>query len=240
MSKQYRVSLPARRLELTPALAHLQEDTLEEPDRPLLLRLVQQLLGSSGGKPWSGPPPGAEKNESALTAGSSETTSREQETHASKRPGHGRRRVDDNPGAQRVSCHNPLRQPGDRCAGGGQLYETKTPAQLLRFTGQPLIGATCYEQTLLRYSACQQRFPAPWPEGGPAEKYDATADVVMVRAKYAAGLPFSRRAQRQAALGVPLPPSGPWKRAEAVADALLPVYFCLRPFDSAAAVQVRR
>ena len=42
MSKQYRVSLSASRLELTQVLARLQEDTLEEPDRQLLMRLVQQ------------------------------------------------------------------------------------------------------------------------------------------------------------------------------------------------------
>src|SRR4051812_40845559 len=98
MSKQYRVSLSASRLELTQVLERLQEDALEEPDRQLLMRLVQQLLGSSGGKPLSGSPPGAGKNESELTAGSSETTSLEQETNASKRPGHGRRSVDDYPG----------------------------------------------------------------------------------------------------------------------------------------------
>ena len=73
MSKQYRVSLSASRLELTQVLERLQEDTLEEPDRQLLMRLVQQLLGSSGGKPWSEPRPEAGENESALTAESSYT-----------------------------------------------------------------------------------------------------------------------------------------------------------------------
>jgi len=33
MSKQYRVSLPASRTELTQVLARLQDDTLQEPDR---------------------------------------------------------------------------------------------------------------------------------------------------------------------------------------------------------------
>src|SRR3954467_2948391 len=223
MSKQYRVSLPASRLELTQVLARLQEDVLEEPDRQLLMRLVQQLLGSSGGTPSPEPPTAAGKNESALMAGWSETTSPEQEAHTSERPGHGRRSASDYPGAKRVSCHDPLRQAGDRCGCGGKLYEAKTPAVFLRFTGQPLVGATCYEQTVLRCSSCQQRFPAPLPEGVPAEKYDATADVAIVMAKYAAGLPFHRLAQMQEAFGVPLPPSVQWERAETVADALLPV-----------------
>ncbi|MBV9225336.1 MAG: IS66 family transposase [Acidobacteriaceae bacterium] len=238
MSKQYRVSLPASDTELTQVLERLQEDALEEPDRQLLIRLVQQLLGSSGGKPLSGPPPEAGKNASALTAESSETTSLEQETQESKRPGHGRRSVNDYPGAQRVSCHDPLRQPGDRCACGGRLYPTRTPAVFLRFTGQPLVGATCYEQTVLRCSTCQQRFPAPLPEGVPAEKYDATADVAVVMAKYAAGLPFHRLAQMQESYGVPLPPSVQWERVEAVADALLPVYLYLRTLAAQAGVLI--
>jgi transposase len=228
MSQQYRISLPASRTELAQVLAHLQDDTLQEPDRQLLMHLVQQLLGSSAGTPVSGPPTTTGKKESELTAGSSETTSLEQETQESKRPGHGRRSVDDYPGAQRVSCQDPLRQAGDRCACGGRLYQTRTPAVFLRFTGQPLVGATCYEQTVLRCSSCQQRFSAPLPEDVPAEKYDATADVAIVMAKYAAGLPFHRLAQMQEAYGVPLSPSVQWERAEAVADALLPVYLYLR------------
>src|SRR4051794_10724020 len=192
MSKQYRVSLPASRTELAQVLAHLQDDTLQEPDRQLLMHLVQQLLGSSAGTPVSGPPTTTGKKESELTAGSSETTSLEQETQESKRPGHGRRSVDDYPGAKRVSCQDPLRQAGDRCACGGRLYQTSTPAVFLRFTGQPLVGATCYEQTVLRCSACQQRFPAPLPEGVPPEKYDATADVAIVMRRTPPGFRFTR------------------------------------------------
>jgi len=40
MSKQYRVSLPASRTELAQVLARLQDDTLQEPDRQLLMHLV--------------------------------------------------------------------------------------------------------------------------------------------------------------------------------------------------------
>jgi transposase len=238
MSKQYRVSLPASRTELAQVLARLQDDTLQQPDRQLLMHLVQQLLGSSAGTPSSGPPATVGGKEFEPTASSSETASPEPENQESKRPGHGRRSVDDYPGAKRVPCQDPVRQPGDRCACGGKLYDTKTPAVFLRFTGQPLVGATCYEQTVLRCSACQQRFPAPLPEGVPAEKYDATADVAIVMAKYAAGLPFYRLAQMQEAYGVPLPASVQWERAEAVANALLPVYLYLRTLAAQAGVLI--
>ena len=238
MSKQYRVSLPASRTELAQVLARLQDDALQEPDRQLLMHLVQQLLGSSAGTPWSGPHATVGRKEFEPTASSSETASPEPENQESKRPGHGRRSASDYPGAKRVSCQDPLRRPGDRCACGGKLYDTSTPAVFLRFTGQPLVGATCYEQTVLRCSSCQQRLPAPLPEGVPAEKYDATADVAIVMAKYAAGLPFYRLAQMQEAYGVPLPPSVQWERAEAVADALLPVYLYLRILAAQAGVLI--
>jgi transposase len=238
MSKQYRVSLPASRTELTQVLARLQDDTLQETDRQLLMRLVQQLLGSSAGTPLSGSFSATGEKEPEQTAGSSEMARPEQETSEAKRPGHGRRSASDYPGAERVLCQDPLRQAGDRCACGGRLYPTSTPAKFLRFTGQPLVGATCYEQAVLRCSACQQRFPAPLPEGVPAEKYDATADVAIVMAKYAAGLPFHRLAQMQEAFGVPLPPSVPWERAETVADALLPVYLYLRALAAQAGVLI--
>ena len=58
----------------------------------------------------------------------------------------------------------------------------------------------------------------------PAEKYDATADVAIVMAKYAAGLPFHRLARRQQSFGVPVAESVQWERCEAVADALRPIY----------------
>ena len=238
MSKQYRVSLPASRTELAQVLARLQDDALQPPDRQLLMRLVQQLLGSSAGTPLSGPPATAGGKEFEAAASSSETAGPEQENKEPKRPGHGRRSASDYSGAERVRCHDTLRQPGDRCACGGRLYQTSTPALFLRFTGQPLVGATCYEQTVLRCSACQQRFPAPLPEGVSAEKYDATADAAIVMAKYAAGLPFYRLAQMQKAFGVPLSPSVQWERAEAVANALLPVYLYLRAVAAQAGVLI--
>src|SRR3954452_24115822 len=121
-------------------------------------------------------------------------------------------------------CSDPTRQAGDRCSCGGRLYPLRKPALFLRFTGQPFGAATRYEQTVLRCSSCQQRFTAPLPDGVPAEKYDATADVAIVMAKYAAGLPFHRLARMQQSFGVPLAESVQWERCEAVADALLPIY----------------
>ncbi|MDQ3732105.1 MAG: IS66 family transposase [Pseudomonadota bacterium] len=93
-----------------------------------------------------------------------------------------------------------------------------------------------FEQQVLRCSACQHRYTAPLPDGVAPEKYDASADVVIAMAKYAAGLPFHRLARMQAAFGIPLPGSVQFERCEAVADAVLPIFLHLR--DLAARGQV--
>ena len=130
-----------------------------------------------------------------------------------RRPGHGRLPGSAYTGATSVRCLHPQLHPGAGCPDpgcGGRLFDTAAPAIFIRLTGQPLVGATRYEQQVLRCSTCQQRYTAPLPAGVPAEKYDVTADVAIVMAKYAAGLPFYRLAQMQEAYGVPLPASVQW------------------------------
>jgi hypothetical protein len=73
MSKQYRVSLPASRTELAQVLTRLQDDTLQEPDRQLLMRLLEQLLGSFAGTPGSRPVSAAVGQESEPTTSAANT-----------------------------------------------------------------------------------------------------------------------------------------------------------------------
>src|SRR4051794_14059602 len=156
-----------------------------------------------------------------------------------KRRGHGRLPGSAYTGATPVRCLHPQLHPGACCPDpgcGGRLFDTVAPAIFIRLTGQPLVGATRYEQQVLRCSACQQRYTAPLPEGVPAEKYDVTADVAIVMAKYAAGLPFYRLARMQQTMGVPLSESVQWERCEVVADALLPIYLLLRALAAQADV----
>lgn len=142
-----------------------------------------------------------------------------------KPPGHGRRKASDYTGATVVHCTDPTLQVGDRCLHcAGHLYDTTAPSIFIRLTGQPVVGATRYEQQVLRCSSCQERFTAPLPEGVPAQKYDATADVAIALAKYGAGIPCYRLEQMQQACGVPLPESVQFERSEVVADTLLPIY----------------
>jgi hypothetical protein len=90
------------------------------------------------------------------------------------------------------------------------------------------VGATRYEQEVLRCSACLERFTAPMPTGVTPEKYDATCDVSLAIAKYGASLPRYRLARMQESFGVPMPESVQFERCEAVADAALPVFLHLR------------
>jgi transposase len=148
-----------------------------------------------------------------------------------KRPGHGRKPSSAYTGAQVLRCRHPQFKVGDHCPDPycrGHLYGVVPPALFIQLTGQPLVGATKYEQEVLRCSACQERFTAPLPEEVRPEKYDATCDVSLALAKYGAGLPHYRIARLQESYGVPLPESVQFERCEAVADAALPVFLYLR------------
>lgn len=141
--------------------------------------------------------------------------------------GHGRLKADAYMGAEQVGCRHEELQVGGGCPGAGcrgKLYRLSEGVVLVRLTGQPLVGATRYDQEVLRCGSCQTRYVAPLPAGVAAEKYDVTADAAMVVAKYGAGLPFHRLARMQAGFGIPLPEAVQWERAEALAQVALPVY----------------
>ena len=147
------------------------------------------------------------------------------------RQGHGRKASSAYPGAAVVRCTDPLLKPGSRCpdqACRGHLYDTNLPACLIQFRGQPLVGATRYEQQVLRCSACQVRFPAPLPQGCEPVKYLPSADLAVALAKYGAGLPFQRLSRLQQAFGTPLSESTLFERCEAVANAVFPIFVQLQ------------
>lgn len=148
-----------------------------------------------------------------------------------KRRGHGRMPASAYTGAKVVVCQHPNLKVGDSCLDPfcrGHLYPVIPPTIFIQLTGQPLVGATRYEQEVLRCSACQERFTAPLPEGVAPQKYDASCDVSLALAKYGSGLPWHRLERMQETFGVPLPESVQFERCEAVADAALPVFLYLQ------------
>jgi transposase len=173
--------------------------------------------------PLTGSAPRDEPTTSASSAPSStlEQTKRQ-------RVGHGRRKAADYTSAEVVQCTDAELKAGDRCPHcAGHLYDTNAPSIFIRLQGHPIVGATRYEQQVLRCSACQERFTASLPESVSPVKYDPSADVAIALAKYGAGIPCYRLEQMQEACGVPLPESVQFERSEAVANALLPVFLQL-------------
>lgn len=125
-----------------------------------------------------------------------------------------------------VTCSDPQRRSGSTCPDRlcpGTLYDTRTPNRFLQFTGQPPVAATRFDQVVMRCSACQYRHEAPLPDGIAPERWTASADVSIVMARYAAGVPFYRLAKLQAAFGIPLSEGALWDRVLEVAEAVRPV-----------------
>jgi hypothetical protein len=144
--------------------------------------------------------------------------------------GHGRHSADDYINAKLVQCiHEELKIggvcPDNLCTGHLQDYYKDSP--FIRLDAQAPIGATRYEQEILRCSDCLRCYTAKLPEGIPAEKYSASADAAIVLYRYGFSIPFYRLAKLQTMYGIPLAASVMWARAEFVAQCLLPVFLHL-------------
>lgn len=204
-----------------------------------LARLKRMLFGPGSDRRGStGPQPASGADvESDSAAPDSTTGAAPDEPHKAqskvvgRKAGHGRKAASAYTGARVVICRHPAFKVGDHCPDPycrGHLYSVEPPAIFIQLTGQPLVGATRYEQEVLRCSACQERLTAPLPAGVAPQKYDPTCDVSLALAKYGAGLPLYRLARLQESYGVPLPESVQFERCEVVADAALPVFLYLR------------
>jgi hypothetical protein len=145
--------------------------------------------------------------------------------------GHGRRATAQYRGAKKIECRHEQYQAGAKCpeaACPGRLYDTRRPNLFIQFRGQPILEGVVFEREVLRCSACQERYVASLPEGVSETRYEASADVAIVMAKYGAKLPFYRLAQMQESCGVPVSESVMFERSEQVADRALPVFLALK------------
>jgi hypothetical protein len=243
--------------EIERLIERLKQDKIEPKDRELIERLLRMVLtlirilqkknaslsrlkrmifgpgsdrrpaGETGSEATKENEFPTESDRETNDAVSSSTTSEK----TPKRAGHGRMSASAYESAKIVICRHTDLRAGDECPDPycrGHLYDTSAPSIFIQLTGQPLVGATRYEQEVLRCSACQERFTAPLPAEVAPEKYDATCDVSIAMAKYGAGLPWHRLEQVQRMCGTPLPAAVQFERCEAVANAALPVFLKLR------------
>jgi transposase len=139
--------------------------------------------------------------------------------------GHGRNGADAFTGADRIAIAHATLQSGDSCPGcrEGRVYRQKEPATLIRITGQAPLKATVFEMERLRCNACGEVFTASQPQSAGAEKFDATAVVMIALLKYGTGMPFNRMGRLEGQLGIPLPAATQWELMEAAAKWLKPV-----------------
>jgi transposase len=169
----------------------------------------------------AGADPGAER----------EASEKSQRQRQAMPQGHGRRATAQYRGAKKVGCRHEQYQAGAKCpeaACPGRLYDTRRPNLFIQFRGQPILEGMIFEREVLRCSTCQERYVASLPEGVSETRYEASADVAIVLAKYGAKLPFYRLAQMQESCGVPVSESVMFERSEQVADRALPVYLALK------------
>jgi transposase len=139
--------------------------------------------------------------------------------------GHGRNGADAFTGANKVAIAHATLHSGDSCPGcrEGRVYRQKEPATLIRIVGQAPLTATVFEMERLRCNACGEVFTANQPPSAGAEKFDATAVVMIALLKYGTGMPFNRMERLEGQLGIPLPATTQWELMEAAAKWLKPV-----------------
>src|SRR5450631_3478706 len=90
-------------------------------------------------------------------------------------------------------------------------------AAQIRIVGQAPLTATVFEMERLRCNACGEVFTASPPPSAGAEKFDATAVVMIALLKYGTGMPFNRMERLEGQLGIPLPATTQWGLMEAAA-----------------------
>jgi transposase len=139
--------------------------------------------------------------------------------------GHGRNGAAAFTGANRVAVAHATLQSGDLCpeCREGRVYRQKEPATLIRIVGQPPLEATVFEMERLRCNGCGEVFTAGEPPAAGAEKFDATAVVMIALLKYGTGMPFNRMERLEGQLGIPLPATTQWELMETAAKWLQPV-----------------
>lgn len=139
--------------------------------------------------------------------------------------GHGRNGAAAFTGANRVAVAHATLQSGDPCpeCHEGRVYRQKEPATLIRIVGQPPLEATVFEMERLRCNGCGEVFTASEPPSAGAEKFDATAVVMIALLKYGTGMPFNRMERLEGQLGIPLPATTQWELMAAFAKLLRPL-----------------
>lgn len=140
-----------------------------------------------------------------------------------KAKGHGRRGVDDYPGADIVVCQHDELKAGDTCplCQQGKLVQ-KPPKIRLQFDGATPLQATRYELDQLACTLCTFVDTAKPPASVDlSKKYTEKFKAVLAFLHYAMGLPYYRLAKMQKMLGTVIAVS---TQSELIASMMGPIH----------------
>jgi hypothetical protein len=143
---------------------------------------------------------------------------------AEPKKGHGRNGVEDYQFATVVphAHHLKIGQVCPDC-GHGTLQGLE-PRKAIRLKGNAPIIAELHEPERLRCSGCGEVFTAELPPEVGEEKADSSAKALVAVFRYGMGIPHTRLAAMQLAMGVPLPPSTQYEMVEMLWTHVVPVY----------------
>lgn len=205
--------------------AYLYLVELVENKKTTIARLRKLLFGASTEKTADVVGREAPSQENSPTSSSAAPQNGDEQKQP-KKPGHGRHGADRYAGASRVKIRHASLEPGDPCpeCGAGTAYLMARPGVLVRFIGQPPLGATIYELEKLRCNLCGKIFTAQPPAEAGAKKYDASAVSIIAMLRYGLGFPLNRLDRMQKDLEIPLPASTQWEIVAAGYETMTPVY----------------
>lgn len=160
-----------------------------------------------------------------IPAADGEVSAVEPSPPPAKKPpkGHGRRSIEDYPGAEVVVCQHDALKPGEPCPVCQQGQMVLRPPKLrLQFDGAPPLQATRFELVQLGCSRCEFTTVASPPLGVDlSEKYTAKAKATLAYLHYGMGLPYYRLAKMQAMFGAPIAVS---TQSELIASMMGPIH----------------
>ena len=175
-----------------------------------IIRLKEIIFGASDASETgaSNDDSNAESTEVTPEAndGALDEEDRKAKNRKNKTKGHGRRSVNDYPGAEVVTCQHDALKASDTCPLCQQGLMEPRPAKIrLQFDGAIPLKATRYELEQLGCSRCPFVTTASPPGAVDlSQKYTAKAKATLAYLHYGMGLPYYRLAKMQDMLGAPI------------------------------------
>ena len=194
---------------------------LELEKKKVNIARLKELIPGMNGSTSNDDEESKSKSEAEGTSSPPDNQNSSTEDSGQKPKGHGRRGVDDYPGAKTVVCAHGEHKEGDTCPqchlGPLRLDSSKVRIQ---FEGHAPLTATRYELETLSCMMCPFTTTAEAPVDV-TKKYTEKSKAVLAYLHYGMGLPYFRLAKMQEMLGLPIAAS---TQSELMASMMGPVH----------------